>query len=66
MTALVAFLWAYERAGFALASEPTAAWWASRPVWVVGPGLVLAALLGGSRLVGRPRGARSRVAGSAG
>lgn len=45
MTALVAFLWLYEAAGFTLLSEPTAAWWLTRPVWVVGPGLLLAALL---------------------
>jgi fucose 4-O-acetylase-like acetyltransferase len=45
MTALVAFVWLYERAGFTLASEPTAAWWLARPVWVVGPGVLLAGLL---------------------
>ncbi|QAY71875.1 hypothetical protein ET471_12675 [Xylanimonas protaetiae] len=45
MTALVAFLWLYERAGFTLATEPTGGWWLTRPVWVVGPGLVLAAML---------------------
>jgi len=53
MTALVAFLWLYERVGFALSSEPTAAWWLTRPVWIVGPGLLLAGLLAvifGSRL----------------
>ena len=45
MTALVGFLWLYERAGLSLADEPTADWWLTRPVWVVGPALVLAALL---------------------
>ena len=45
MTALVAFLWLYERAGFTLAGEPTATWWLARPVWVVGPGILLAGLL---------------------
>ena len=45
MTALVAFLWLYERAGFALAEEPTADWWRTRPLWVAGPALVLAAVL---------------------
>jgi hypothetical protein len=49
MTALVAFLWLYERAGFTLAAEPTAGWWLTRPVWVVGPGLVLGAVLVGLR-----------------
>jgi hypothetical protein len=46
MTALVGFLGLYEQAGFALADEPTAAWWLTRPVWVVGPGALLAALVG--------------------
>ena len=45
MTALVAFLGLYQRAGQALASEPTAAWWLSRPLWVAGPGVVLALIL---------------------
>src|SRR5262245_4532088 len=45
MTALVAFLGLYQRAGQALASEPTAAWWLSRPLWIAGPGVVLAAIL---------------------
>ncbi|GAB2469626.1 acyltransferase family protein [Xylanimonas ulmi] len=45
MTALVAFLWLYERTGHTLSAEPTAAWWLGRPVWVVGPGLVLAGIL---------------------
>lgn len=67
MTALVAFLWLYERAGFALSSEPTATWWLTRPVWIVGPGVVLAlilAVLAGSRLLvrrwlpGRPGGSK--------
>jgi hypothetical protein len=56
MTALVVFLWLYERAGFTLSSEPTAAWWLTRPVWIIGPGLVLAVILGtlaGSRLAVR-------------
>lgn len=45
MTALVAFIWLYERAGFTLGSQATAAWWLERPVWLLGPGLVLAAML---------------------
>ena len=45
MTALVGFLWLYERAGFALADEPTAGWWLTRPLWVAGPALLLAAVL---------------------
>jgi hypothetical protein len=55
MTALVAFLWLYELAGFSPASRPTAGWWLERPVWVVGPGLLLAVLLlAVSRLRSRP------------
>jgi Acyltransferase family len=45
MTALVAFIWLYELAGFTLTGEATAAWWLARPLWVVGPGLLLAGLL---------------------
>jgi hypothetical protein len=45
MTALVVFLLAYEAAGFTLATDPTAGWWLTRPVWIVGPALVLAVLL---------------------
>ncbi|HEY8544161.1 MAG TPA: acyltransferase family protein, partial [Acidimicrobiales bacterium] len=45
MTALVGFLLAYEAAGFTLGDEPTAAWWLARPLWVVGPGVLLAGLL---------------------
>lgn len=45
MTALVVFLLAYESAGFVLADQPTAAWWLTRPVWVVGPAIPLAALV---------------------
>jgi hypothetical protein len=43
MTALVVFIGLYEWAGFTLVDQPTAAWWLARPLWVVGPGLVLAA-----------------------
>jgi fucose 4-O-acetylase-like acetyltransferase len=45
MTAQVVFLGLYERAGFTLADEPTAAWWLTRPVWVVGPAVLLAGLV---------------------
>jgi hypothetical protein len=45
MTALVVFLLAYEAAGFTLATDPTAGWWLTRPVWIVGPAVVLAGLL---------------------
>jgi peptidoglycan/LPS O-acetylase OafA/YrhL len=55
MTALVAFLWLYERAGFTPAAEPTADWWLTRPVWVAGPGLGLGAVLFGLRRTQRGR-----------
>lgn len=45
MTALVGFLLAYEAAGWSLADQPTGGWWLSRPIWIVGPALVLAGLL---------------------
>lgn len=45
MTALVVFLLAFEAAGFTLATEPAAAWWLTRPLWIAGPGVVLAGLL---------------------
>lgn len=45
MTALVSFLWLYERSGLAPAEDPTTAWWLSRPLWLAGPALVLAAPL---------------------
>ena len=45
MTALVVVLGAYRALGFTLATEPTAAWWAQRPLWLVAPGLVLALLV---------------------
>jgi hypothetical protein len=53
MTALVAFLGLYEWAGFSLADRPTAEWWLTRPVWVAGPAVILAALL--CVLAPRPR-----------
>lgn len=45
MTALVAFVALYERALGALPSDATAAWWLARPVWILGPGVVLALLV---------------------
>ncbi len=45
MTALVAAIGAYRLAGFELATEPTAGWWLQRPLWLVAPGVVLAALV---------------------
>jgi hypothetical protein len=42
MTALVAFIALFQVAGGTLGDQPTASWWLTRPLWVVGPGLVLA------------------------
>jgi hypothetical protein len=47
MTALVAFVGLYQAAGFTLSAEPTAGWWLARPVWVLGPGALLALLVAG-------------------
>jgi hypothetical protein len=51
MTALVAFVWLYEQAGFELGDEASAAWWLTRPLWVVGPAVLLAVMIGISRWV---------------
>ena len=45
MTALLVALLALERAGLKPLPEPTAAWWLQRPLWLVAPGIVLAALV---------------------
>jgi len=45
MTALVAAIGIWHALGFDLLARPTGAWWAQRPVWLLLPGLVLAALL---------------------
>ncbi len=45
MTAYLAVLWIYERAGATLPAEPTAAWWAQRWLWLVAPLPVLALLI---------------------
>lgn len=55
MTALVAFLGLYEWAGFTLADEPTAGWWLTRPVWVLGPAVLLAGMLTAVARTGRRR-----------
>jgi len=63
MTAYVGFLWIFERLGGRLEDEPTLQWWLQRPLWLLGPGLVLAALVtlfsradGTVALVGRVHG----------
>jgi surface polysaccharide O-acyltransferase-like enzyme len=45
MTALVVFLLAFEATGLTLATEPTAGWWLTRPLWVAGPAVMLAGLM---------------------
>lgn len=45
MTALVGFLFLYEAIGFTLGDQATAAWWLTRPLWIVGPGVLLAGLM---------------------
>lgn len=45
MTALVAVIGAAAALGLTLPSEATVTWWALRPLWLVLPGLVLAALI---------------------
>jgi fucose 4-O-acetylase-like acetyltransferase len=45
MTALVVVLGGYRALGLRLATEPTAAWWLQRPLWLVAPGVVLAGLV---------------------
>jgi hypothetical protein len=54
MTALVLFLGVWSGLGQELITEPTAAWWLSRLVWIVGPGVVLVATVSiGRRLAPR-------------
>lgn len=45
MSAYVGFLWIFEGLGARLGDEPTLQWWLQRPLWLLGPGLVLAALV---------------------
>ena len=45
MTALVVAIGAFTAVGGRLGDHATASWWATRPVWIVLPGLALAALV---------------------
>jgi hypothetical protein len=45
MTALLAALILFDTAGLPIYPEPTAAWWAQRPLWLLVPGVLLAALV---------------------
>jgi hypothetical protein len=46
MTALLLVFALLSAAGLPIYAEPTAAWWTQRPLWLVGPGVVLAVLVG--------------------
>lgn len=45
MTAFLVLLRAYEALGYTLLDQPTAAWWAQRPLWLLVPTGVLAVLI---------------------
>ena len=45
MTALLGALILFETAGLPIYPEPTAAWWAQRPLWLLVPGVLLAVLV---------------------
>ena len=55
MTALVVAIGALAALGVRLGDEPTASWWATRPLWVLLPGAVLAALVAAFARFERPR-----------
>jgi fucose 4-O-acetylase-like acetyltransferase len=57
MTALVIVIGAFTALGGRLGDEATASWWATRPLWIVAPGLVLAALVALFHRFERPRAA---------
>jgi hypothetical protein len=45
MSAYVVFLWSFEALGGRLGDEPTLQWWLQRPLWLLGPGLILVVLV---------------------
>lgn len=45
MTALLLSILAFEATGGTLGAEATTSWWLTRPLWILGPGLVLAPLV---------------------
>jgi surface polysaccharide O-acyltransferase-like enzyme len=55
MTALSAVVAAVEALGGALPAEPTPTWWWRRPLWLIGPALVLAPLVAAFARVERRR-----------
>jgi hypothetical protein len=45
MTAKVIYLGIHQALGFELLTEPTATWWLQRPLWLLGPGVLLVGLV---------------------
>ncbi|MGH2687132.1 MAG: acyltransferase family protein [Actinomycetota bacterium] len=45
MTAFLLAAVVFERVGGTLLAEPTAAWWAQHPLWLLAPGVILAGLV---------------------
>lgn len=45
MTAVAICQLAFTALGGTLGARPTASWWATRPLWILGPGLVLAIII---------------------
>ena len=65
MTALVAAIGLYQLLGYELGEQADAGWWWQRPLWLLLPGVILAALLAvfaRFELPGRSRGDRRRAA----
>ena len=58
MTALVAVLGAWRALGHDTLHQPTAAWWAQRPLWLLCPALVLAVLVAGFARIELPKPSR--------
>ena len=55
MTALVVVIGAFGALGGHLGDVATGSWWATRPLWIVLPGLVLAVLVAAFNRFERPR-----------
>lgn len=45
MTALLGAILLFEATGSALGDEPTLGWWLARPLWVIGPAILLIPLV---------------------
>jgi hypothetical protein len=55
MTALVAVIGIWRLFGLELLAQPTSTWWSQRPIWLIGPALVLAVLVAIFARFERPR-----------